>query len=124
MGFQEECHRERELAEINGTTSLDVMRVGLGLGFDRDGKPLTDAHGLIRRVMRMATSVYGGCFVVKGWGEWSDGDKVIEEPGAVLTVYGTITLGGAVEFARIAGQVLDQKAVMLEYNGRAEEVQC
>lgn len=105
-------------------TGMDVMRVGFGLGYDRDGKPLEHVERLLYGVKACATRMYGGCFLVRGEGVWDSGRGIVSEPGAVLTVYGDISHSGAATFARRIGQLLDQKAVMLEYNGRAEEVQC
>lgn len=98
------------------------FEIGFGVGFDRNGKAITDWYvgHAVREILAYTARLFGGCNIVAGNGAWMDGDQLIIEQSRVLVVDVQAPCGGAkahkaLEDVRVLadfiGRTLNQKAV-------------
>lgn len=92
-----------------------TVRIGFGIGFDRNGRIIPDIENKVSLVLRLASQAFGGASLIPVRGGWvNPAGQLVVEAGysLVLCNIPVSTLGDARIFAGEIKNLLGQQSVM------------
>jgi hypothetical protein len=94
-----------------------LFSLSIGVGFDKDGQPVTDVADKLDAVVSRVVDAFGGCSALNGNGSWKDdAGKVVSEPCVILQIIapdGWKTRGQITAIAVFAQNTFNHSSVLL-----------
>lgn len=92
---------------------METVRFFVGMGFDKDGQPVTHAGAKLRECAEYLSQLFGGCTVLDGSGYWKDEKGLLIREPAIDFEIVTDKEHLLIEAATTLKRVFNQTSVLM-----------